>query len=1061
MKKKGSFNRLVIFTIAATMCMTGFAVLPTSSAVNAGPIPHPLYVNVQNDVGVSPPVGDLTFSAWLTKDPSSILTESSYGCFYIVPPGCGIECGNFATAWYAGDVVHIEVEQTSTGYVGTGEFTLTNDNYQVFTGINGIIIAPLLPPPSEVWVDDGYYDGGTNDGHAWGYDAFATIQEGVDAVSGSTVHVAPGTYSGAVVDKQVNIIGASGGSSIITSGVPYKAPTHALTTAFRLDSGADGTEITDFTINCGASFYFAVFSRGVDEGITNWGGNNWEITNNVLTDTVAAGGGGIGIFLGATPPTYRECSENLVQYNTIYADGTEAGYTSPGMCLCIDVRYGAYGDLDGSEDVTNNRILDNTILGTGNANEVGIEVGVIGLLGDLTKIAYTMGMVHDNYVQDNTVDGSDYGIYAYVVEDLAIEGNEIKNCITHGISIWDDFTGNINCNKIYDNAYGLYNDITSTVDAECNWWGDCSGPTHASNPGGTGEVVSDNVDFDPWIGIVVAIAGGPYEDDDCDYTVTFDGSSSSVSCTCGGETLTYSWDFGDGHTGTDVNPTHTYTTFDEYTVTLTVTGSVYGSTDTDTATVKIYGAIAEANGPYEDDDCDYTVTFDGSGSSGYEMPLTYDWDFGDGTGWHNGLGATPSCTYSDFGEYTVKLRVTESGNDCSDTDTATVKIYGVIAEANGPYSTEDLNPIQFDSSGSHGYLEPLSYLWDFGDGETSTLENPTHIYTQVGEYTVTLTVTESGTSHCFDVDTATVIVTSTVTADAHGSYEGIVGIPVDFVGSAADGVLPYSWYWSFGDSVYSPTQNPSHIYDETGTYTVSLKVTDDIDGYDTDATTVVIYPPEVVVADAGGPYSGGVGQVIAFTGSAVGGVSPYTFEWDLDNDGFYDDATGQSASKSWSTIGTYTIGLKVTDNIGTTDTDTAQVSITSQAPNKPSKPSGSTSGKAGEEYTYTSSTTDPDDDDVFYLFDWDDGTDSGWLGPHNSGDTVTASHTWTDQGNYQIKVKAKDTSGVESDWSDPLAISMPKNKAINPFMLFLERLMERFPILEQILQPILVKLAGF
>jgi hypothetical protein len=61
-------------------------------------------------------------------------------------------------------------------------------------------------------------------------------------------------------------------------------------------------------------------------------------------------------------------------------------------------------------------------------------------------------------------------------------------------------------------------------------------------------------------------------------------------------------------------------------------------------------------------------------------------------------------------------------------------------------------------------------------------------------------------------------------------------------------------------------------------------------------------------------------------------------------------------------------------------------------------------------------------------------------------------------GNYSIRVKAKDGHDGESPWSDPLAITMPKNKAINTFILFLERLIERFPILEQILQPIYDKL---
>jgi len=106
------------------------------------------------------------------------------------------------------------------------------------------------------------------------------------------------------------------------------------------------------------------------------------------------------------------------------------------------------------------------------------------------------------------------------------------------------------------------------------------------------------------------------------------------------------------------------------------------------------------------------------------------------------------------------------------------------------------------------------------------------------------------------------------------------------------------------------------------------------------------------------------------------------------------------------------------------DETTAATPIGTTPPNKPDTPSGPTNGIVGVEYTYTSSTTDPDGDDVYYLFDWDDGTDSGWLGPYDSGDTVEASHTWTEGGLYDVRVKAKDEPGAKSDWSDPLTVSI-------------------------------------
>jgi hypothetical protein len=99
-----------------------------------------------------------------------------------------------------------------------------------------------------------------------------------------------------------------------------------------------------------------------------------------------------------------------------------------------------------------------------------------------------------------------------------------------------------------------------------------------------------------------------------------------------------------------------------------------------------------------------------------------------------------------------------------------------------------------------------------------------------------------------------------------------------------------------------------------------------------------------------------------------------------------------------------------------------------QAPEKPETPDGPSSGNIGTEYTYSTSTSDPEGDQVYYWFDWDDGSNSGWIGPYNSGEECTASHTWSSQGSYEIQVKAKDSNGVQSEWSDSLAISMPKNK---------------------------------
>jgi len=118
-------------------------------------------------------------------------------------------------------------------------------------------------------------------------------------------------------------------------------------------------------------------------------------------------------------------------------------------------------------------------------------------------------------------------------------------------------------------------------------------------------------------------------------------------------------------------------------------------------------------------------------------------------------------------------------------------------------------------------------------------------------------------------------------------------------------------------------------------------------------------------------------------------------------------------------------------------------------PDKPNTPSGPANGKAGEEHTYSSSTTDPDGDQILYWFDWGDGENSGWIGLFDSGVEASASHIWDEKGNYEIKVKAKDIYGVESEWSDPLVISMPKNRMKYPSLCrFLDNHPYLFPLLQ-------------
>ena len=139
-----------------------------------------------------------------------------------------------------------------------------------------------------------------------------------------------------------------------------------------------------------------------------------------------------------------------------------------------------------------------------------------------------------------------------------------------------------------------------------------------------------------------------------------------------------------------------------------------------------------------------------------------------------------------------------------------------------------------------------------------------------------------------------------------------------------------------------------------------------------------------------------------------------------------------------------------TGNYGSSSSDGFVYKISSfenQRPDKPATPTGPSDGKTNIEYTFSTSSSDPDGGEVLFKWDWGDGNFSDWL------DTNVATYTWTTEDNFEIRVMAMDEHGGESDWSDPFEFSTPKNKPyINtPFLNFLENYPHLFPLLRQLL----------
>ena len=170
------------------------------------------------------------------------------------------------------------------------------------------------------------------------------------------------------------------------------------------------------------------------------------------------------------------------------------------------------------------------------------------------------------------------------------------------------------------------------------------------------------------------------------------------------------------------------------------------------------------------------------------------------------------------------------------------------------------------------------------------------------------------------------------------------------------------------------------------------------------------------------------GASIALQTSALESANSYA--WDLDEDGVFDDATGENIEKQWDLPGVYWVSVKATYPDKETVSHTVVEIAKDQLPNMPTKPVGPENVEIGETYTYTTSAVDPYGDELYYLFDWGDDT-IDVVGPCVSGEEVSASHIWTGnadclKANYEIKVKVFDSYGQESKLSEPLLISASK-----------------------------------
>jgi PKD repeat protein len=285
----------------------------------------------------------------------------------------------------------------------------------------------------------------------------------------------------------------------------------------------------------------------------------------------------------------------------------------------------------------------------------------------------------------------------------------------------------------------------------------------------------------------------------------------------GSAPYTFAWDFGDGGISTDSVSSHTFGSTGNYSVTLQVTDAA-GCVTTCIQNIQI-GVDPVVNAGFTSSAVQVcggtTVTFTNQSTGQISGQI---WNFGDGA---TSVQSNPTHTYSTPGIYSVSLTVFNSQNSDTliQTNLITVLEKPTAGFSGVPRSGCEPVLVQFyDSS-----IAATSWLWNFGDGSTfSTLQNPSHLYTNAGSYDVTLIVT-NGISGCSD----TLLLPGYITV-LQGATAGL---------SASDSIVctgqniqfnelvtgnPDEYIWNFGDGTQSTLANPEHSYSNSGTYTVNL-----------------------------------------------------------------------------------------------------------------------------------------------------------------------------------------------------------------------------------------------
>ncbi|HBS85196.1 MAG: hypothetical protein A2W91_01790 [Bacteroidetes bacterium GWF2_38_335] len=305
-----------------------------------------------------------------------------------------------------------------------------------------------------------------------------------------------------------------------------------------------------------------------------------------------------------------------------------------------------------------------------------------------------------------------------------------------------------------------------------------------------------------------------------------------------GSPATWYWDFGNGNHSTLQNPEATYINPGHYTVSLTVTNGSYTNTVTYTNFITVFeNPTADFYVVGPSSGCaPVSVTFHDNSDEGSAPITEWLWDFGDGSITYT---QHPVHIFPIGGNFPVSLEITDA-NGCG----SSIEIPGIVDVSQPPttlFSGDDLvdcaapHTVNFSST-SFG-TTPLNYYWSFGDGQYSTLANPSHTYTVNGIYTVSLTTTDQHScSSSLTYEDYVQVMAVVAEFDVEDNLV-CYGTEVEFINNST-GATNYDW--DFGDGETSWSANPGHEYEGGGTYTVTLLASQGGECPDTYSMTITV-----------------------------------------------------------------------------------------------------------------------------------------------------------------------------------------------------------------------------